>query len=183
MNVLKTDDPAEFERFANECLREGHEGLVIHIGEKTCVWTGALASTFDREYAEQIGLDIGQGMYLGGTIVCFPGDLSLCLTTWGRTQFGQECMDALEERLVQKGISVSRHNNDLLADGKKVASWASSKQRTGWVQTVVHFSVNVDGATISRICTKPPSNPPGALSEYGMTANELMDMVFNSVDF
>ena len=66
-------------------------------------------------------------------------------------------------------------SSDLLADGKKVASWARATLITGWVQTVAHFSVNVDVDLIRQICTKPMVKVPGALSDYGITAEMIWD--------
>ena len=179
MQIFKTSSPAEAMAFAAECIGEpGHEGLDVFFNESPFLQTG-ITNTSDREAAKAMGIPVWEAAHLGGSIVCFPGDLSLCLTTWGDTapDFGEQCMEAVSAMLREAGAEVTRDNNDVLADGKKVASWARATLITGWVQTVAHFSVNVDVELIRRICTKPMEKIPGALSEYGITAQGLWEKI------
>lgn len=175
MQIFKTSDPAKAMAFAAECIGpQGHEGLDVFFNRDLFLQTGVLA-TSDKEAARQRGIPVWEAEHLGGSIVCFPGDLSLCLTTWGDSMpsFGPDCMDAVSRLLRERGAKVKQDNNDVLADGKKVASWARATLLSGWVQTVLHFSVNVDLELIRAICTKPMAKIPDALSEYGITAEEI----------
>ena len=173
MIVNYTDGPEQFERLASAW---SGERLIINIADTPCVWTGRL-NTLDEDACKKANLIIATGEYLGGSIVCFHGDLSLCLVTWGNTlpDFGEMCMEAVADLLTEAGAEVRRDNNDVLADGKKIASWARATTRSGWVQTVVHFSVNTDLELIKRICTKPMRKVPGQLSDYGITAEDILD--------
>ena len=176
MRIYKTTDPAEAVAFAAGCIGpEGHEGLDIFFNTGVFLQTG-VTNTSDRDAARELGIPVWQAEHLGGSIVCFPGDLSLCLTTWGNRlpDFGEACMEAAEGLLREAGAAVARDSNDVLADGKKVASWARATTRDGWVQTVVHFSVNTDLELIRHICTKPMKKIPGQLSDYGITANDIL---------
>ena len=85
----------------------------------------------------------------------------------------QACIDALSER----HIYLTLDGNDVLARHKKVASWAKSHSISGWVQTVAHFSVMVDVDLIRMLCTKPMNKIPGALKDYGITADELWQRI------
>lgn len=176
MEIFRTNDAKEFERYANECLA-GHEGCVIHVSDDPCVWTGVYSDTLNREEAEKRGLYIGQGQYLGGTIVCFPGDVSICYTSLEKDGFAEKIADATLKWLKKKKIKVTTDNNDILADGKKVFSWGRATVRSGYTQTVVHFSVNIDLDIIKAICTKPMTKEPGALSALGITTEDVLNFL------
>lgn len=179
MEIFKTNDPQKAMSYAAECIGpNGHDGLDLFFNESVFLQTGVTA-TCDKDAARSLGIPVWEAAHLGGSIVCFPGDLSLCLTTWGNIMpdFGEQCMEAVAEQLRKAGAEVTRDNNDVLADGKKVASWARAALITGWVQTVLHFSVNVDVELIRRICTKPMVKVPGALSDYGITSEMIWDKI------
>ena len=176
MKMFKTNSSQEFEQYANDCLK-GHTGCVIHIADKPCVWTGVYKDTFDRTECEKRDLYIGQGQYLGGTIVCSKEDVSVCYTSLEKEGFAERIYNATLKWLKSKNINVTTDNNDILADGKKVFSWGRASVITGYTQTVVHYSVNVDLDLIKTICKKPMEKIPGALSEYGITAKDCENII------
>lgn len=172
MEIIHTADPAEFTRYANTCL-SGHKGAVVCVNETPCVWTGQLP-TLDLDKCERRGLYVGMGQYLGGSIVNMPGDLSICITTWGGSELAPGIVDKLAAWLEGRGLSISRDENDVLLDGKKVLSWARATTREGWCQSVIHCSIGpMDLDLVREICTKPMEKVPGSLGEYGVTAEEL----------
>lgn len=172
MKIQRTRNADYFESVANECLA-GREGIVVCINSDTCVWTGELA-TLDLVACKRYGLTVGRGKYLGGSIVNMPGDLSICITTWGNSELAPQIVDRAAEWLAERGISITRDENDVLADGKKVISWARATTLEGWCQSVVHFSVGaMDLGLVREICTKPMVKEPGALSLYGITAEMI----------
>lgn len=172
MEIFKTHDNQAAMAYAAECLGEGHEGLDVFFNDTTFLQTGVL-NTSDRDKARELGIPVWEARHLGGSIVCFPGDLSLCMTSWGTNDFGEKLFQMMVDLLKARGVEVTTSNNDVLAEGKKVMSWARAAVLEGWVQTVAHFSVNVDLDLIRQICTKPMEKVPGALSDYGFTADEL----------
>lgn len=176
MDIIKTTNPLEFESYANDCL-SGHEGMVLHVAASVNAWTGQL-DTLDRAECERRGIVIGTGLYLGGSIVNMPGDLSVCLTTWGESDFAPRAVDAIADWLASRGVAITRDGNDVLADGKKVISWARAMHIRGWCQSVIHFSVGpMDLDLVKAICTKPMAKIPGALSDYGVTAEMIWDEI------
>lgn len=178
MKIYKTTSLNESLRYVKICLAEqsGHDSLIVNIPDSIFVEVGKLPSTDIRECKTR-NIPVGKAEYIGGSIVTFPGDLNLCLITWGNRfpHFGEDCMEIVTNLLRDAGASVTIDRNDVLADGKKVASWGRGTLISGWVQTVVHFSVNVDVPLIQQICTKEMIKQPGALSEYGLTAEELLE--------
>lgn len=179
MEIIRTDSAKEFERYANECL-SGHSGAVIHHSATSCVWTGQLP-TYDPEAVKRHGFETGVGKCLGGTIVNFPDDVSVCVTTWGRSTFGANAAKALGKYLADKGISVSYDENDVLAEGKKVVSWAQAGTISGWYQSVLHVSMNMDVQIVKEICTKEMRKIPAALSELGINAEDVINIVLEYI--
>lgn len=168
--------------YANECISNpaGHEGLLLFLHQEPFLATGLL-TTSDTAAATALNIPVWTAEHLGGSIVCFPGDLSLCLTTWGNTQplFGEECIRAVGELCESIGATVFYDNNDCLVDNFKVASWATATTRHGWVQTGVHFSVNTDLNLITLLCLKQMNKIPGQLSDYNITANDILHQLSN----
>lgn len=172
MKIYRTSDPMEALRLYRECLG-GHEGLIVHIADSVFVETGAFP-TCDIATCNQLGIPICKAQYLGGSIVCFPGDLSLCEVHWGPSDFAPRIVERAAEWLENRGLAVKRDGNDILVDGRKVVSWARSTSIEGWVQSVVHFSIVSDEALIEQLCTKEMLKRPGALDDYGITAEDIL---------
>ena len=176
MEIHETHDNAAAMEYAAGCLSRWHEGLDVFYNETTFLQTGVL-ETSDVAAAQAMGIPVWQAEHMGGSIVCFPGDLSLCLTTWGGSDFGERLFAATAEYLRGKGVEVTTDNNDVLVNGRKVMSWARGTTREGWCQTVAHYSVHIDLDIIRQICTKDMEKTPGALSTYNITADELFEDV------
>ena len=77
--------------------------------------------------------------------------------------------------LAQKGLpSVRQDNNDILVDGFKVAS-GGEITINNWNYMGYQISVNQDIEAIENICTKPMIKIPKALSDYGITTDEIVE--------
>ena len=172
MEIFRTSDPAEAMRFAQECLTGQKAGLDVFFNESVFLQTG-VTNTSDKDAARALGIPVWEARHTGGSIVCFPGDLSLCMIWRQGCDPADRWMRICARLLEERGAAVTFDHNDVLADGRKVASWANAGLPDGWMQTVAHFSVNVDLGLIRKLCTKPMIKTPGALSEYGITAEML----------
>ena len=181
MTIYRAESAADFEEFANRCLSPGGEGCVYHISPSVSVWTGQLA-TLDLAACERLGLTVGQGEYMGGSIVNMPGDLSICITTWGDSDLAPEIVERMAAWLTGMG-ELSQDENDVLLDGRKVLSWARATTVKGWCQSVVHCSVGpMDLKLVREICTKPMAKVPGSLGDYGVTAEELWSIAASMIE-
>lgn len=174
MNPIMIADAQEFAEFAYECVK-GTPGFAFHIAKDNCVWTGRLDS-LDRDACEDKGLCVGTGEYVGGSIVNMPGDLTVMLATHGQSSFAPDAIAAFADWLREKNLNVTQDENDVLVDGKKVASWARATMVNGMCQSCIHFSIGeMDLDLVQEICTKPMVKTPGALSEYGITADDILN--------
>lgn len=180
MEIYRVHDPELAAKFADESMKglHGDEALDLFMTDKIFLQTGVL-ETSKRKLAKEMGMTVWEGKHLGGSIVGFPGDLSMCLVTWGDTfpEFGELCMASVTELLEERGAVVERDHNDVMADGKKVSSWGKATTIEGWVQTAVQCSVNTDPDLIKTLCTKPQLKTPGAMSVYGITAEMIWEKI------
>lgn len=174
MKIYRTSSVPEAVRLATEWTEER---IILGVAKEPSVLTGQLA-TMNRRECEKLNLDIGQGEYLGGSIVNMTGDLCICIITWGSSELAPQIVERSVEWLKERGIAITQDGNDVLSDGKKVISWARATTRDGWCQSVVHFSIGrMDLELVRSICTKPMDKIPGALMAYGISTADVLDVI------
>lgn len=156
---------------AKDLMERQSDGLVLLFSSELAVVYG-YPQYIDVNACVRNGAFLYQAWHLGGAIVCFPGDLSIMELKNGGSNFGCESISAVRDMLVSRKISARIDGNDLMVNGRKCGSWARTSDR-GYTQTVVHFSINSDVAIIRELCTKPMAKIPGALSDYGITAEDI----------
>lgn len=173
MTIYQAKTATEFVEYTHSFLALGWTGCVYHISLDQSVWTGQLP-TLDLDACARHGFTVGQGEYMGGSIVNMPGDLSICITTWGDSDLAPEIVERMMEQLTGMG-KLSQDENDILLDGQKVLSWARATIRQGWCQSVIHCSIGpMDLDLVREICTKPMEKIPGSLGDYGIIAQDLL---------
>lgn len=87
--------------------------------------------------------------------------------------------------LIQKGINATTNNNDVMIDNKKVIGTISEilpAPYNDWVYFGASISINSDAELIDKICTKPMNKTPGALSDYGITTDEVVEWTLEWFD-
>ena len=133
--------------------------------------------TFDEDWMKSHNIKYKQGNIKScGSIVLAKG--SIILDILRRNTTGKCLSDtfskALCEFLQSRGLSSAHQkNNDVLVDGFKVASGADIT--VGACQYMGYqISINQDLDVIKYVCTKPMEKIPKALSEYGITTEEMV---------
>lgn len=180
MNIIETKTPQLFGKVANTATGIGRECLVYIINPMVCVWSGA-TKYYSEQYCQEHNIDVEHAEYIGGSIVNMPGDLSIFLSMYGVSDIASRIVDHITQWLVDKGINISRDANDVLADGKKIISWASVMTVSGYSQNVIHFSVGeMDLSLVEAICTKPMNKIPGSLLDYGVTSFQILRQILMS---
>ncbi len=131
----------------------------------------------NTEYCDEHGISYYKGKIDSiGTGVVTKG--SLVLTVKRKMVNGGESLSdsfskALSAYFVNKGLpSVRQDNNDILVDNGKVAS-GGEIVINGFNYMGYQISVNQDLDAIKNICTKPMLKIPKALSEFGITTDEM----------
>lgn len=119
----------------------------------------------------------------GGCMVLFPGNI-ITHDVYPTDNFLRQhafCKDFVDW-LATKNILASTNNNDVMIEDKKIigtVSYVLPEPYLGWTYFLSSISINSDTELIKNICTKPSIKTPGALSDYGITTEEVMEWVLN----
>ena len=70
----------------------------------------------------------------------------------------------------------------LIDDIYKVATFTNSQQGDGSFFSAGHISMSVDLEAIKNICLKPMKKIPKGLSEYGITQEEIINLIENDIE-
>ena len=132
----------------------------------------------DMQYCKEHDIPVYLMERCGGTIVCSKGNVGISAITpvgwgWQTASF----LRALADYLKSKNLNVQYSNNDILVDGFKVASSAESRVGDNLknVYSTYQISINQDIEAIKHICRKEMVKIPKALSDYGITTEEIVD--------
>lgn len=139
----------------------------------------------DFQYCEEHNINCINLLRDGGSIIHFIGNvcwaeiMSNSVANFVPTNI--RFLAALTEYLRNKGINAVQDNNDILIDDYKVASGCAINLGPDWKRTfsAVQINVNTDLDLIQHICTKPMKKIPKALSDYGITTEEMKSFVLN----
>lgn len=134
------------------------------------------------DYIQEHNIKIFDIATEGGTIVVSSGDIGFGLVAHYQSDKTNKYLKFAKEKYLdfftKKGLNVSVENNDVLVDSTyKVASY-SSHRYGDYVFGVFQLSVNVNLDLIHHICQKEMIKIPKGLSEYGVTTEELLDVLF-----
>ena len=188
MDVYELDTFVTGSTKAIELAKAGKEGLIIAVVENHWLATGLTENTYSAEVQQELSIPVFKAQHVGGTCVVFPGDLSMCELRFGTSNFGKQALVALQSYLGTRGIRARFDGNDLMAysevkgDWLKIASYGSGWLSKGYVQTVVHVSIGMDEDLVSRLCTKPSIKRPGGLEEFGITSQNVYDLLKPTVE-
>ena len=96
---------------------------------------------------------------------------------------GEKLLEAIRDKLKEKIPNLVIDSNDLLVDGKyKMISYASINANNRLVYTCVHISFAPDIEAIQNICVKPMNKIPKGLIDYGITHEEIINIVRDYVE-
>lgn len=169
----------EFKEYINnlaDYLTSKEEITVLVYGDKTYVLNGR-DNTLNKEYCLENDIDILETKHIGGTIINFKEDICVGNFQNDFNDFGDKFSEAIFKFLESKNLNVSKNGNDILIDNEyKVCSY-SSVNMNGKLYTAFHISIGMDLGLIKEICVKEMKKIPKGLSDYGITTEEMVDLV------
>lgn len=119
----------------------------------------------------------------GGVIVLSKGDVEIGIFKDNGWDICLNYMTELCKRLKQKIPNIEVDGNDLVIDGKYKCVGSSSRNlgdaKNPYIYTAIHISLSVDMELIQHICKKEMVKIPKGLSEYGITTDEVVDMIID----
>lgn len=162
----------------NANIRGRREGLLLYLPIEICA-LATVVGTIDEEFVESNGIDYVKLGNDGGCIVAFPGNIEI-------GYFSKDLNDTFLERVTEnvmeflkgKGLNATRDNNDILINETyKVFSTSKANYNHKILFGAIHVSINCDAELVDKICTKPMNKIPKGLSEYGITSDEMLDLI------
>ncbi len=119
----------------------------------------------------------------GGTIVLSPGDVDIGLFTVGYSgdTYRDRLVDAIMAMVQAQGYTATLDNNDVLINGRKVVGFGS-RMFGSVLYTAIHMSVDIDVELIRSICTKPMAKLPDGLKNYGITTQDILEILSEVFD-
>lgn len=144
----------------------------IYIDEGTC----------DLEWCESHAIPFARQTYFfnAGCIIAVKGNIFIDVKMKVEGEnMADRFSKALCKYFIDKGLtSVRCDNNDVLIDGYKVASGCESNLN-GMNYMGYQISINQDLDTIKNVCKKKMVKVPKALSDYGITTEEMIEFCIN----
>lgn len=163
--------------------QEQKEGVVVNIAEK--LWAGcAPDNAYHEDIRAKYNIPIFHSAYRAGMVdVVFPGDLCICVVEKTRSNIGDQLFEIAQNYLQARGIHALADGSDfLLADVEarqvyKFGSYGVIPTETDMWETTVHISIHADMELIELFRVEPPEMRRVGLDLYGITAEELWDVI------
>lgn len=188
MQLYEVESVEKTVKLMNELAKEQADSLIVVKHADVALIAGKTDGTYSENLRRRLNLPIAHAEYIGGSVIVFPGDLSFARFTYSSSDFGWRVLQCVRDYLVSKNIDCRLMGNDLMifhAESKKwfkVASQGAGWLQPGYMQTLVHFSINTNVAMINHVCTKHQHKVPGSLSDYDITADELYSVLMSVID-
>ena len=162
-----------------DAIKDGREQLVCGRVDKTLVAVGSSLAEFNNEYckANNIAVLYSPNPVGGGAVVFSAGDLTFNFIAKDlQSDWLGEIQRGICGYLTEKGLSAAIDKNDILIDGKKV-SGSSGGVQGGMRIDSLFIAVESSSKLIENICLKKSGKKPVSLREYGITAQEIQDVI------
>lgn len=174
--------PSGAEAAVKRVWAAGEESCVCSVADAPCAIVGNGGGSDEAE-ARRLGILVVHMGNEGSTIVANAGDVDIGIFTDGYS--GDGIRDRLigliaEEVKARTGITMTLNGNDHMIDGQKVIGHGS-RMFGGVLYTAIHIAIHTDLPLIRQICTKPMAKTPGALSDYGVTTEFVVQALEKAI--
>lgn len=159
-------------------LSEGNEGIFLYSPKSTVVFCG-LGAHVNENYCSRHNIPVIQSLNGGGAIVSFCGDLDIAVLSKDSTVYPRgDMFHSLLEYLSRFVPDIQVNKNDITIGGVyKILGLARIRVSNELTYTVIHININSDLEAIKNICKKPMVKIPKGLSEYGITAQGIIEYI------
>lgn len=159
-----------------------NEGCIYCVHDKPLVFKSK-EGEINEEYCRANVIDICNSFNMGGIIVANTGDINMAIMKDEGWDVGKDLLNDLAVELVKFIPNIKVDNNDLIVDDKyKVISYASINANNRLIYTCVHISMNPNINHISNVCMKPMVKVPKGLTEFGITREEILEILSKILD-
>ena len=166
-----------------DIIAKQKEAIVYCIADDNCAVVGNNGHA-NMENIQKLGVKLVQINHEGGTIVLSPGDIDIGIFTEG--YYGDilrnSVIDGIINKIKSNGYDVTYSNNDILVNGRKVASHGS-RMFGKILYTAIHISININIDLIKAICTKEMVKIPDGLINYGINTNDILNIMSEVLEY
>lgn len=180
MKIIKTTFDEVTDLVANILVQQ-KETCVYCISDENCAIVGSNGGS-NLNAIENLNVRLIQINHEGGTIVASPGDVQIGIFTEGYV--GDIYRDLIISKIITK-LKENGHNpqlvqNDLLINGKKVLGFGS-RMFGNILYTAIQISIDINIDLIQSICSKQMIKIPDGLKNYGITTQDIIDILFDTI--
>lgn len=161
----------------SNAIKNQEECFIYGTTAKTVVLCGD-SGLYNIDYINKNNLFAPNIPNVGGVMVLSAGDIELAYFSKNlNCKFNYEIANIIIEYLNKKNINCKLYGNDLIIDEKYKCGSFSSIIINNILYSAFHISVNVDLELIKKICKKPMAKIPKGLSEFGITTEEIKELI------
>jgi len=189
LNLPRRTDPCVYSETGDattkamaDAVKDKREQLVCGRVDKTIVALGSSMAEYNKEYCADNNITVlhSPNPVGGGAVVFSAGDLTFSFITKDlQSAWLGEVQKAVCDYLISKGLNAAIDGNDILIDGKKI-SGSSGGVYGGMRTNSLFIAVTSSAELVEKICLKKSGKKPASLQEFGITAQEIQDVVVGS---
>lgn len=165
-----------------EILTNQEEAFVYAIGTENCAIIGRNGGA-DIQAIKDKNIRYVEINHEGGTIISSPGDVEIGIFTkgyYGREIIRDGIINDIVKLIKEKGHNVEIDNNDILINNRKVVGFGS-RMYGELLYSAIQISVNCNIDLIKSICTKPMKKQPDGLANYGISTEDILQIMKNRI--
>lgn len=179
MEIIELTAHNIMEGFSN-IISNKKECFVYGIPDNNYVFTGT-SNLCDLEYCKENNIKLLPIPNEGGVIVLSKGDVEIGIFKNNGWLICKNFMNDLYKKLKDIVPNISIEGNDLIIDEKYKCVGSSSRNlgdaKNPYIYTAIHISLNINLDLIKNICKKPMNKIPKGLGDYGITTEEMVELV------
>lgn len=169
--VLQPNTVSEIEKNIHGCCH-----TEFHVLVETPVVFVHRERQVDEAMCKAMGYEVYEAWYNGGTIVGNRGDIAFAHFDSPENGWQEAFVGSFVAWLKGRGLNAEYVDNDILVDGYKVCGICTT--RYGCIDYTAGFiSIHTNLEDIIAICRKPMRKVPKGLAEYGITTEEVEQML------
>ena len=165
----------------DDIISSHKECIVYGVPDDNYIYVGR-GNTINEDFAKKHNVKVLEIPNEGGTIVISKGDVDIGIFRYNGFGDGQNISNKILKHLKEKIPNIELFNNDfsIKDDDKiyKLGSYSSRDLGDRYVYTAIHLSININLELIKGICKKEMVKIPKALSEYGITTEEMISEIY-----
>lgn len=159
-----------------EFIRNRTNVLAYSVTDFDCALTGG-HNEIDEKLCEELGYAICPTPHHGGNLIAHAGDLGFYYFSDNEEKFIKNFVDYFVSYLRNKGLNAYFDDNDVMIDGYKVCG-VSLQVMNNFFVAGAHIGVHTNVDNVKKLCTnKPCIKEPKGIAEYGITTEELVEML------